>query len=107
MSGGLHTWSGRHRFHEVWTRTLSVHALACGCLVDTYNGQIWEPCMAHEADGHLAVIIETDGMHVARCLVLRCGWQETHIREIDTVRAAQAHWRGTREQKAGAGSGSS
>jgi hypothetical protein len=69
----------------------------CGCLTDRLSGsRMWRPCMAHESEGHVAVISEVDGMHVARCLVLACPWSETRQWEHDAIGAAQEHWRQTR-----------
>lgn len=111
----LRTWTHRHGYHLVWEDDgghpagwvpLGIRKLACGCFVDDYSdGVIWEPCMAHEGDGHLACISEQDGMHVARCIVLICPWREDHFHEVDAVNAAQTHWRKTAEhEEAAAGS---
>lgn len=99
------TWSGRHGYHWTWEHVhgkprdwmpLYIRRLACGCYVDDLSdGAIWEPCMAHEGEGHLAVLSEQDGLHVARCLVLICDWQTSLLWEVDAISAAQEHWRRT------------
>lgn len=92
------TWDGRHR-----TRTdlggwglVGVWQAPCGCWTDTIGHEIWEPCPAHEGDGHLAEIGEEDGLWVARCLVAGCRWQASLAGAVDAVTAAQQHWRDTR-----------
>jgi hypothetical protein len=102
----LRTWRHRHDYHEVWEGgghprgwvPLGIRKLDCGCFVDDFSdGVIWEPCMAHEGEGHMSAISDQDGMHVARCLVVVCPWQETWMYETDAVGAAQKHWRETRD----------
>lgn len=98
------TWDARHRFAAVWRASglgpdqsgAGLARAACGCVQDLYSGgRTWEPCMAHETDGHLSVVSEQDGVHVARCLVLRCDWRATQVTPEAAVEAAQAHWRQT------------
>jgi hypothetical protein len=93
--------------HARW-HPWGVGQLSCGCWWDVIAGRMWEPCMTHEGDGHLAAI-STDqdgGVVVARCLVLTCGWQASLARENWAVQAAQEHWQETRERgHASAGSG--
>ena len=113
----LRTWGQRRAHHAVWEGAgqqpdswlpLYIRKLDCGCLVDDLSdSEIWEPCMAHEADGHLAAISEQDSVHVARCLVLTCGWREDWFKEADAVGAAQQHWLDTRAQAATGVAGSS
>jgi hypothetical protein len=103
----LRTWGLRRMYHRIrreaaghpeedW-QPLGIRKLGCGCFVDDFSdGVIWEPCMAHEGDGHLAAVSEQDGLHVARCLVVTCPWTETWLRESDAVGAAQQHWLMTR-----------
>jgi hypothetical protein len=75
-----------------------VYRLGCGCWRDGYSDRMWEPCMAHEGEGHLAVI-STDqdgGVSVARCLVHECRWRTEQGREAWAVAAAREHWEATR-----------
>lgn len=105
MTGQQRTWDPARALREHWREAKQTpgwipfgYALkACGCLVDTFsNGAMREPCMAHESEGHLSALSEADGSHVARCLVLSCGWQETHMWAGEAISAAQRHWRETR-----------
>lgn len=101
MTDEQRTWDLRHAYHSTWTAAMAsplagMGQQGCGCLVDIINnGRIWEPCMAHEGQGHLAVISEQDGMFVARCLVLICDWKITEMWETTATEAAQQHWRDT------------
>ncbi|HEX8321571.1 hypothetical protein [Longimicrobium sp.] len=89
------TW--QHRGGQDW-RPLFITRLDCGCWIDSMATPVrmWEPCMAHEADGHLAAISDDDGMTVARCLVRDCKWTVREFYESVAVRAAQDHWQDTR-----------
>lgn len=73
----------------------------CGCWWDTLGARIWEPCMAHEGEGHLSVIsvYETGGA-VARCLAGDCGWTVEVWTEYQAVAEAQQHWVETRRSEA-------
>lgn len=112
-AGHQHTWDLRRSYHAVWDVSpgpgwipFGLRRLGCGCVVDDFsNGMTWEPCMAHEGDGHLAAISDQDGLHVARCLVLTCPWQQSWMHEGDAISAAQEHWRGTSGQTAGESAG--
>lgn len=92
--GGLRTWT---RAAPGDWRPLGVYRRSCGCWWDSYGNRMWEPCHAHEAEGHLSVITTTDsGISVARCLVGECGWTESWARDTWAVDAARGHWAGTR-----------
>lgn len=93
--GTRRTWT--HPGEQAW-RPLFVVRQPCGCWTDELaEGRMWEPCMAHEADGHLSAISEdSGGMAVARCLVGVCDWQESWAQEDWAVRAAVRHWEDTR-----------
>jgi hypothetical protein len=96
VPGMRRTWS--HPGPGAW-RPLFVVRLACGCWVDTLLAdRMWEPCMAHETEGHLSVLStgQADGVTVARCLVSVCPWQESWAQEIWAVDAAVRHWEETR-----------
>lgn len=113
MAAERRTWDLRHTYHETWIGVGSppswlqpgMEQRACGCLTDLMDGgRIWEPCMAHEGDGHLSVISEQqDGMFVARCLVIRCPWVVHHFSEVTATGAAQQHWIETAAGKAADG----
>lgn len=75
-------------------RPLGVHRLSCGCWWDGYGDRMWEPCMAHEGEGHLSVISESDGLAVVRCLV--CRFTETWAQQSRAAGRAQEHWSDTR-----------
>jgi hypothetical protein len=100
--------SGRPRRQQTWPhpgpggwRPLGVFQAPgdCGCWIDGYrDGELWEPCMAHEGEGHLSAISpdQDGGVTVARCLVRTCGWRESWAQEGWAVAAAQKHWQETR-----------
>lgn len=91
--GGRRTWT-RSAPGE---RPLGVYRRPCGCWWDGVGDRMWEPCVAHEADGHLSVISpDQDGVAVARCLVRDCAWQESWAVEEWAVQAAVRHWDATR-----------
>jgi hypothetical protein len=99
------TWSQARGLHEAWDATggqgwlpFGLERDGCGCIRNRFNGGvIWEPCMAHESDGHLCAISEEKdpAMHVARCLVLACRFEDRRFHESDAITAAQQHWRET------------
>lgn len=79
-----------------------VSRLRCGCRWDGYADRMWQPCMTHEGEGHLAVVSVGQGpdgsASVARCLVLTCDWRTEQAQEAWAVAAAQQHWTDTRAQ---------
>lgn len=88
--------------HRQTAEPPGVYRLACGCRWDGYADRMWEPCMTHQAEGHLSVLSEGQGPDggawVARCLVLECRWSTEQAREAWASAAAQQHWRDTRAQ---------
>lgn len=91
---GARTWERKPP--DAW-RPLFTSRLACGCWTDDWTGQVREPCVAHESEGHVSVVSpDQDGVAVARCLVRECRWQESRATEGWAVEAAQRHWADTR-----------
>jgi hypothetical protein len=97
------------RYARTWSRRepgdwlpLGVVRLGCGCRWDTLAERIWEPCVTHEAEGHLSAISAgADGRTVLRCLVRDCSMRDVFLVELSAVLAAQDHWRDTRGHAAG------
>jgi hypothetical protein len=88
------TWRHGDGWHPLF-----VGQLTCGCWQDGIDLRIWEPCMAHEGEGHLSALSDADdGTTIARCLVLDCRWVTTRADGMDAVRAAQDHWASTRAE---------
>ena len=90
------TWA--RRGHNPWS-PFGVVRQACGCRWDNLAGRMWEPCRAHEAEGHLSAVTERDGLVRARCLVRDCDWGTDVASEWSAVLAAQDHWTDTREER--------
>jgi hypothetical protein len=85
---------------EPWHPLFSIR-LACGCWVDGIGSRIWEPCMAHEGEGHVsAVSVYVGGGATARCLVRDCRWRHEAWTEAAAVSEAQDHWVQTRRSGA-------
>lgn len=91
------TWPHARAPQRLWT-VLGVVDLECGCRWDTLSDRMWEPCMTHEAEGHLSALSEDAerGLVVARCLVGECDWGTSQVSEYAVVLAAQEHWSTTR-----------
>jgi hypothetical protein len=78
-------------------RPWDVYRADCGCWHAVLGARIWEPCMAHQGEGHLCVLSAGDGgVWVARCLVSECAWRTSWAQEDWAVVAAQEHWQATR-----------
>lgn len=88
------TWA--HPGEKAW-RPLGVQRRECGCWWDIFGDRMWEPCVVHEAEGHLSGISPgEDGLTVVRCLVGVCPWQESWAQEHWAAQAAVRHWEETR-----------
>ena len=85
---------------DPWHPLFSVR-LACGCWLDGIGSRVWEPCMAHESEGHVsAVSVYDDGRSVARCLAGPCRWTVEVFTEAAAIAEAQGHWVETRRSQA-------
>lgn len=92
------TWPPRRGPHDY--RPLGVQSLECGCWVDSWNLRMWEPCPAHEPEGHVAVIgkgqVAAGSFFVARCLNPACTWVAREFYVAVAQSMAQDHWAQTR-----------
>jgi hypothetical protein len=98
MSQQQRTWDHRRGIRMDLDGAGGLLALACGCRVDYMDGGTWEPCRAHEGQGHLSAISEQDGAWIACCLVGRCGWRVTLAYEWLAQDAAVSHWNNTAQR---------
>lgn len=88
---------------ESW-RPMFIRPLGCGCLWDEIAARVWEPCMAHESEGHVsAVSVYEDGSAVWRCLAGDCKAGEQAFTEAAAIEDAKQHWAQTRRSGAQTG----